>query len=246
MSVSLDEIITDARDIIPDQLIIRKIGKHFFHGGHSKLYVVTPYWHATISQMPLQVLKRRILKAGYSCLIYQFPIKILSDNVHLTEKYFKEIEEEIRKDIKEIKAKYNFSEISFIGISLGGINALMAANGNKDVSEVFLIVPGDSLAESLWKGIGTQNLKNQIKKHRINLEELEKNWKDLEPKNNIDRLSEKHVEVYLSRSDTVIPYTNGHHLVKDMINKKINLKIYENKKLGHYLTILKFIFFKKF
>lgn len=199
-----------------------------------------------MSQFPMRILKRRILKAGHSCLIYQFPIKILSDNVHQTEKYFKEIREEIKKDIREIKTKYNFSEVVVVGISLGCVNALMVTNKNPDVNKVCLVMPGDSLSDSLWRGIGTRKLRSQIKKHHINLPELEKDWRDLDPKNNIDGLSDKDIEVYLSRSDKVIPYTNGNHLVKDMKNIGLNPAVYKNTTLGHYLTSLKFIFFHKF
>src|SRR3989344_8143787 len=102
MSLNLDRIITDVRDSIPNNKLARKTSKHFFRGKSDKLYVVTPYWQATINQFPMKMLKRRILKKGHSCLIYQFPVKILSEDVRLTERYFKEIENEVRKDIEDI------------------------------------------------------------------------------------------------------------------------------------------------
>lgn len=246
MPINLDKIITEARDNIGNSVIVRKIGKHFFRGSSSKLYVIIPYWQATIYQLPMRILRKRILKAGHSCLIYQFPIKILSANVHLTEQYFKDIQAEIKKDIKEIKQKHNFLEVDIIGMSLGCVNTLMVANKNPDINKLFLIVPGDSLSESLWRGVGTKKLKNQIKKHHINLEELEKDWKDLEPKNNIDGLFDKEIEVYISGADTVIPYNNGHRLVKDMQNIGLNPTVFKNKRLGHYFTPFYFIISKKF
>lgn len=246
MSISLDEIITDVRDNIPSHLIVRKITKHFFHKNGSKLYVITPYWQATMLDIPMRILKKRILKTGNSCLIYQFPVKILSENIHLTEEYFKEIQEEVKKDIKEIKSEYKFSEIIVVGISLGCVNASMITNKNPDINKLILVVPGDSLSESLWRGIGTKKLKNQIIKHHINLEELEKDWRKLDPKNNIDGLSGKDIEIYLSRSDKIIPYTNGNHLVKDMKNIGLNPIVFKNKRLGHYLTPFKFILSKDF
>ncbi len=246
MPLSIDKIITEVQDSFHNNSIVKRIGKFFFYADSPKLYIITPYWHAAMSQFPMRMLKRRILKSGCSCLIYQFPVKILSDNVDLTEKYFKEIQEEVKKDIRKIKDKYNFSEIIVVGMSLGCVNALMIANKNSDVNKVCLVVPGDSLSDSLWRGIGTRKLRSQIKKHHINLAELEKDWKDLDPKNNIDGLSGKNIEVYLSRSDKVIPYTNGNHLVKDMKNIDLNPAVFKNNKLGHYLTSLEFILFKKF
>jgi len=246
MSISLDKIITEIEDDFPSHLIARKITRHFFHRDSSKLYVITPYWHANMKDIAMNILKKRILKAGCSCLIYQFPVKILSDNIHLTEKYFKEIKGKIEKDIEEVKNKYNFSEIVMIGISLGCVNASMITNHNSNINKLILVVPGDSLSESLWRGIGTRKLKNQIKKHNVNLKELEKDWEKLDPKNNIDGLSNKDIEIYLSRSDKIIPYTNGNHLVKDMRGIGLNPIVFKNKRLGHYLTPLKFIFSKDF
>jgi len=245
MSFNLDEIIANVRGIT-EHSAIRKITRHFSYRSCLKLYVVIPYWTATMSQFPMQVLTKRILNAGYSCLIYQFPKRILSDNIYLTQEYFKEIQEEIKQDIKDIKKKHNFEEISVIGISLGCVNALMVANKNPDINNVFLVVPGDSLSDSLWRGVGTVRLKSQIKKHKINLEELEKEWKNLDPKNNIDSLFDKKIEIHLSKSDKVIPYTNGHRLVADMEETGLHPSVFTNNKLGHYLTFLKFIFFNKF
>ncbi len=246
MSLSIDEIITNVRDRLSEATIVRKLGKYFFHSKSEKLYVIAPYWQATISQFPMRILKKRILQAGYSCLIYQFPIKILSENVNLTEEYFKEIEKEIKKDIFEIKEKHKFKEIIMLGMSLGCVNALMVSNQNQDVNRVILVVPGDSLSDSLWRGVGTRKLRNQIAKHHINLKELEKDWQDLDPKNNINGLAGKEIEVYLSKADKIIPYKNGSYLVKDIKNIGISPVVIKNKSLGHYFTLLKFVMFKKF
>lgn len=246
MIENLDEIITEMRDTIPEHSFVRKIGKKFFHGKSSKLYVVTPYWSAKMSEFSIRLLKRRILNAGHSCLIYQFPVKILSGNIYLTEEYFKEIKKDVRKDIKIFRSKYNFTEVIVIGMSLGCVNAPMISNDNPDVDGLILIVPGDSLAEGLWYGIGATKIKSLIKKHNINFQELEKDWKDLAPRNNIDNLFGKNIEIYISKSDEVIPYKTGSKLVKEMKDRGLNPLVIKNKNLGHYLTILKFIFLKKF
>ncbi len=246
MSLSIDEIIVDVQDKLPETSIVRKIGKHFSRGHSEKLYVVTPYWRAKILQFPMRILKRRILSAGHSCLMYQFPTKILSDNVHLTEQYFKEIEKEIKKNIEEIKKKHNFQEIVLLGMSLGCVNALMVSNKNQNVNKVLLVVPGDSLSDSLWRGLRTKKLKDQIAKRHVNLKELEKDWQELDPQNNIDDLAGKYIEVYLSKSDKIIPYRNGEHLVVDMKKIGLNPIVKKNDRLGHYFTVMKFILSKKF
>jgi len=205
MKMNFDKVIVGVRSDIPKNSIVRKTGKHFFRGHSKKLYVVTPYWHATLRSLPMRYLRRRILKAGHSCLVYQFPFKVLSDNVHLTEKYFKDIQREVKRDITAVQRKHGFSKIVVLGMSLGCVNAVMVANKNPKVTTLILVVPGNSLAESLWRGIGTTKLKQQIKKHGINLEKLEKDWKDLAPENNIGGLTGKNIEIYVSKSDRSYP-----------------------------------------
>lgn len=131
-------------------------------------------------------------------------------------------------------------------MSLGCVNAAMVANKNPRVNTLILVVPGNSLAESLWRGIGTTKLKQQIKKHGISLEKLEKDWKDLAPENNISGLVGKNIEIHISKSDKVIPYNNGYDLIKDMRRTGLKPKIFKNKNLGHYLTVSQFVLEEKF
>ncbi len=245
--MNLDGLISEVRNITNERPTVRKITFRFFHNANSRsLYVITPYWTATMRQFPMQVLKKRILKEGHACLVCQFPVKILSESIYLTEGYFKEVQKDVRDKIRELKDKHGFEEIAVAGISLGCVNALMASNGNPDVNKILLVVPGDSLSESLWRGVGTIRLKRKIKDRGFNLGELEKTWADLDPKNNINKISDKKVEIFLSKSDKVIPFTNGRRLVKDMQDAGLKPEVFINKNLGHYLTFLKFIFSYKF
>ncbi len=246
MIIDFDRIINRFENRAPKHPIVRKVTKHFFKGPSRRLYVITPYWNAKISDLAMRRLKKRILEAGHSCLIYQFPFGILSDNVHRTDEYFKAIQKEARDDIRDVRKKYRFSEIVVIGMSLGCVNAAMIANKNRNVDRVILVVPGDSLAESLWRGIGTVRLRKQIKKHGIDLDALEKDWKALAPMNNIEGLKGKEIEVHVSRADEIIPYRNGYHLVKDMQKRGLRPRVFRNKDLGHYLTVSKFILTEKF
>jgi len=246
MPTSLDEVISGIMDFVPKENSVQKIGKKFFFGGRDRLYVIVPPWRASFDTPPMRFLKEKILKTKCSCLVYEFPIDILSTDVLRTKKYFKIIQKKIKANISKIKKKYKFKEIVLVGISLGNVHALMVANDNEDVDGLCLVVPGDSLAYCLWNGVATVDLQKGIEQRKINLDKLEKIWQDLAPKNNIDRLEGKDIEVYLSRSDKVIPYESGDRLVKDMEKRGLSIKVFKNKKLGHYLTALKFIFSKVF
>ena len=224
----------------------KKIGKRFIHNQEDKLYVVIPYCKASLSQAPMRVLSERIVKAGYSCLSYEFPTNILSQDIYKTREAFLKIKKDIRKEIKRIKKFYTFKEITIIGISLGCVNATMIADNNKDIDNICLVVPGDSLAFCLWNGVATVDIKEKIEKQNISLKTLERVWKKLAPKNNLSYQKNKHIEIYISRTDDVIPYESGKRLVEEMKKKGLNPEIFTNNKLGHYLTPVKFILSKNF
>jgi hypothetical protein len=246
MVFDLDKFITDLRKNFLVRPAVKKIGRRFFRGRSSRLYVVVPYWYATVSSFVMRDLEKRILEAGHSCLAYQFPGKSFSDDVQMTLKNFKDIQKKAENDIKFFRKKHNFSEVVVLGISMGVVNALMIANNNPDVQKLILVVPGDSIVKVLWNGIGAIEIKERITSRGIHMEDLEKEWKELEPRNNVSGLTDKDIEIHLSRSDDVIPYKNGRELLSVM--KKIGLKpkVFENKDLGHYLTIFNFISEEKF
>ncbi len=86
-------------------------------------------------------------------------------------------------------------------------------------------------------------LRESFEAKNISLEELEKLWKEVAPINNLDNLKGKEIHIYLSKSDTIVPYINGKKLVIAMKEKGLSPKVYENEYLGHYGTISKFYFF---
>lgn len=207
--------------------------------GSKRIYIILGGWHE--ASWLSDILKRKIIKKKYSYLHYKIKPEILSVKAGLTYKAFMGIKKKVIADIKSIKDK--FSEIIVIGTSLHTTSAPMIVNNCKEVSKIILVCPGHCLAESLWKGIRTQNLKEAFIKQGINLEKLKKIWKDLAPENNINKMVGKEVVIYNSKLDKSIPYWCGNILIKKMRKIGINPIVKTNKYLGHYLTILYFYLF---
>jgi predicted esterase len=67
----------------------------------------------------------------------------------------------------------------------------------------------------------------------------------LAPENNVNKLDNKQIYLGLSKADVVIPYSCGIKFKKTLEKNKYKIKYNENKYLGHYLTILRFIYFPK-
>jgi len=220
------------------------IKKEFKHKKDSSvLYAIVPPWHTEPKLS--SILNKNIFKNRGSYIDYVFSPEIVSIYPDITKRCYETIKKTVRADLKKLAKKYSFSKIVIIGISLGCVNACMIANNNPLIKKIILIAPGHCLAESLWNGVRTRRLKQEIEKKGINLEKLKKAWKRLAPENNIAGLKGKDIYVYLSKADEAIPYYGGKSLVESMKKKGLNPFVETNRYLGHYLTVLRFMFFPK-
>ena len=222
---------------------ISEIRKYFIHKDDSHtLKIILPGWGDGIS-WATKVLSRRLSRRGFSCLTYSLPRTILPHDPNLAPAIFNTIKESIKKDITNIKSQCNFKKIDIIAPSLGAVIGCLIANDNDDITNTFFIVPGSSLASSLWDGVRTQRLKRIYETQSINKEKLEKLWHSLAPKNNVSVLSNKNIFIAISKSDKVISYCYGKELAELLKKLYPSTLVRENLYLGHYLTVVKYYLF---
>lgn len=212
------------------------LNQEFYHNPNSStLWVLIPSWGEELDVS--DDLKDDIIDRGFSYLHYEFPKEILSSDYELTKDNFNNINDLITTDIKKLKKEYEFSNINIMGVSIGTSNLFTVANNNSDLfTKIVAIVPGNSLAECMWKGILTKSIRKEYEKQKIDLPFLENQWESFAPKNNLDNLSGKDIHIYLSKADKVIPYECGIKLISLMREKNITFSFNENKYLGHYGT----------
>jgi hypothetical protein len=210
--------------------------KRFIHVPKSKiLYINLSGWHTHLSTS--FALKKRVLKKEFSFLNYEFPEGVLSSDEKLTKKDFLKMSEIVKKDIKDYKKRFKFKKIVVVGASLGGVIGFLVTNGNKNVDKFVSICTGYDLAESLWTGIVTKKLRKKFEKKKITLKKLKKAWEKITPANNVNKLKDKEIILFLSQADKVIDYSQGEKMFKALKNKKYKVDLHVNKNLGHYLTI---------
>lgn len=218
------------------------IEKYFRHASRAdELIVVLPFWKSWTFANKL--LNWRALRSGKSCLFYSFSPELLSSDPEYTLQEFHKIKAQVRQDISDLKKQYGYSKIKIIATSLGVVSAMMIADGNKDVDELLLIVPGSCLASSLWDGIRTQRLKKIYEQKGIDKEKLQKMWKELAPKNNVSQIEGKKIHVAISKSDKLIPYKYGKEFADILKEKGASIK--ESIFPGHYISIIQFYLFGK-
>ncbi|MFA5961335.1 MAG: hypothetical protein WC848_01490 [Parcubacteria group bacterium] len=232
--------IRHSRQVFDEKIPARKlIKKKFWQSKDSEeLFVILPPWGGRLYLN--YFLRKKILERGYSFLEYEFPEAILSANWEITLEEFSRIRKAIIEEIEKIKKKHKFKKIKLIGVSIGCINTCMIANNNSTIDELFLIVPGRCLAESMWKGISTQKIREVYKRKKITLKKLKEYWQSLAPENNINKLKVKKISIFLSKADVIIPFHYGKKLVEKIKAFKYNIFYKDNKFLGHNLTALFF------
>jgi hypothetical protein len=203
------------------------------------LCVLIPPWKTEADYYKL--VRKRIHKAGYSCLEYKIASSLLSPDYEYTRNAFKEVIDGVKSGIENMVRQYAFTEVQVIGVSIGCVEAAMIANHNPHVNKLVLVAPGSDLAESMWYGLKTQNVRRLFEERGITLSFLKKAWRDIAPENNFDGLKGKEIEIYISKCDANIPYRFGKKLVDRMVAHGLHPRVNENKYLGHYLTVLKYL-----
>lgn len=221
---------------IPSDNILKN--KFSYKKESKELFVLLPPWGGKLYYNFFP--RKFLIKKGFSVLEYEFPKAILSSNWKFTLDHFNFIRKSVTKEIEKLKKVYGFQRITIVGVSLGCVNACMCANNNKSIDEIFLIIPGHCLAESMWQGISTQQIRQEYENQKISLKELKNHWHTLAPENNITNLKSKKVSIFLSKADKVIPYYCGKKLFEKAKSKRYNLFYKINNNLGHYLTALQF------
>ncbi|MFC1751706.1 hypothetical protein ACFLY5_01000, partial [Patescibacteria group bacterium] len=136
------------------QLIIKK----FYHFPNSKDLYVSISLYSGGPDCSYR-LRAKIKKKNASFLDFRLSQDILSSDAEQTLNRFYFLKQQFVNQINLIKQQYGFKRVHLIGISMGCVTALMITNNNSLINKVILIVPGNCLAESMWKGIRTQHLK---------------------------------------------------------------------------------------
>ena len=219
-------------------------GSVFYDHGSKTGYVLLAPWHA--GSYIFALLKRRIRRAGEAYVQYNLIPDILSPDIEATRSYFEIVSQNIRKDMQKIHRENGVEKFIIIGLSLSCVFTMMIANNNDLVSEVILVVPGNTLAGSLWNSIRTIKIRRAMEKGGITLSRLKRYWIELAPEEYINGIKDKKIRIILSRKDIIIPYRFGKTFANETKKVIPNVEVIENNHLGHYGTILSFLLSKKY
>jgi len=218
-------------------------GSVFYDKGSKIGYILIAPWHA--GSHIFSLIKRRIRQEGEAYIQYNLIPDILSLDVKTTRKYFEAINRNIREDLEKIHKENGIEKFIIVGLSLSCVFAMMIANENTLVTDVILVAPGSTLAESMWTGLRTEKIKRVMKRNGMTLGHLKKYWAELAPESYIRGIKDKKVTILLSKSDNIIPYRFGKRFAEEVKKEIPDVEIKENNMLGHYGTMIYFCLFSK-
>lgn len=156
------------------------------------------YYHGWGSSSEVFSYLKTNLKKEYSVILFDYPVEALSSDTKKTVHYF----EEVLDKTKEAISKLNSKEINLFGTSLGSFLSVYIAKRIK-VDKMILSVGGSRLSDVVWTSIATRKIKDELVKKGIGLKELRKEWKAIEPINNI---SATKVLAFTSARDMLVLY----------------------------------------
>ena len=174
--------------------------------------------------------RNRILSARNSD-VYVIPKNAIQPDPKTTRKLLEEITKRASDDYYKKRG-----DINVLGVSLGNAPAYKFAN-YFPVKRFVSVVPGSLLPECIWESIATRKI---AEKSGRTLENYREALNNFSPARNLDNLKVNSLEIYLGKSDKMIPYERGKELVDEMEKKGLNPKTTIFSMSGHCETILRF------
>jgi len=176
---------------------------------------------------------KRLNKAGYSVIIYDYPSRIVHDaNINewyqLIESLMKDVQNRII-NLKEMNAKHFYA----YGYSMGTIIAQKLTQITTEITHVILNLPYGDLAKNIWTSPRTRRARKSLKKQGITMEQLRQKVTDLDPIVNAKGLRDKKVLLHQSRRDRILYYPITKETKLAFEKAKVDMFYDENKFLGH-------------
>jgi hypothetical protein len=107
--------------------------------------------------------------------------------------------------------KNEYNKVGLLGMSSGGFQSSLAANVD-EVDFFITLMTGCQLGSIVWRGLVTKHVKRDISNKGIDEATLNKAWSITDQLVMGHNLKAKHVKLYLSLYDKVVPYEYQHKL----------------------------------
>ena len=199
-----------------------------------------PPWHIWNSLWSR--VQKRLLKQGYSLLVYEASEDILSPDGNVVANQFREVKDAAVRDVNELLASGQFTSVDVVGLSLGTGSALYFAISGIVINKLVLLCPSADMAEGIYTGIRTKKVRHALERSGKSFEAYKEEMHELTMRKPYD-ISVNEVDILLSSVDDVIPFRLGMELVASFQSKGISVNVTNYRNRGHYVSFILFCLF---
>jgi hypothetical protein len=173
--------------------------------------------------------------SGFFCVNYTFDDQVLTPNMKITVKNIVRIKQVIKRKIRLLSQR-GITDFSLFGTSLGAWIGTLVANEEPLIRKVILNTPGIDAAQSMWGwGKILPKFKQELVSYYPTLEDLKKEIFKINPINQIGKLQDKEIMIYISTKDEMV-YCSPDKVKEILHRYKYKYKLFENNYLGHQGT----------
>jgi hypothetical protein len=201
--------------------------------GIDKVIILFAAMGTRIEHFPYRVFVKRLTKKGYSCIIYDFPPRIiLSGDFDIWQQFSDEIIADAKERIKKYK-KRGAAHFYAYGVSIGSLYANMLARSTPEISHVILNLSHGDVARNIWTFKTVRQAKQNLIDKGFDEAAVRQNITYLDPIFNAPGLKGKKILLQLSRQDKIFPKEQTKHLKLAFEAAGLDMTYLENKHLGH-------------
>ncbi len=204
-----------------------------------KVIILLTGWGSTLVQYLL--LTKLLQLNSYRVIVYSYDASILSPKPQETFNNCMALKRELLKQVKNLKEE-GVEEISFFGISLGSMLALMVANSTRGISKIVINGTCANLAEIVWGWDKAKpRFKEELLRNKVTLETLKEKWKSIVPIYNINRLNGTKILMLLGTNDNMSPYEAQGLKLFRALRRKNEVLLFTNNYRSHALSVLAYL-----
>ncbi len=188
--------------------------------------MLTKIWH-------YRLFIRRLNKAGYSVVIYDYPGRIVHDaKLNEWQKLFEEVIKEAHERLKVLKSKGGKHFYAY-GYSMGTVFAQKLVQESPDIHHIILNFPYGDVAANIWASPRTKRTRKSLRKQGVTLEELRIRVASFDPIVNANGLKAKKVLLHIAKRDRILNYPITRETKLAFEKAELDMQYIENKYLGH-------------
>lgn len=179
----------------------------------------------------------------YTLVFYDYPNQIMSSNLLVSKKYFREILIDAFNLILDFRKK-GYNEIILVGSSLGSNISLKLATMVK-VDKIVLNMIDKNLALEVFSSPAMSGLRKKLETKGVKYSDLDKIYSFISPQYSLPLLGKTNTKllIFLSKNDIFCTLDQFSPLIKKLDELKISYRLRINTFLGHILSIYKNLFF---